>query len=331
MSAEGARTNVLVTGTGALIGQGLIRSLRRTELPLRIVGLDRRRHALAEHLADASYTKPPVEESSSEYLVFLQALIEREEIDLVVPGIEIDLFYLHEHRQEFAGSRAKIVLNRPELLELGRDKWATHAALLAAGIPAIPSYVGEDWLECRRVLGEPPLLFKPRAGSASQGQMIIRDEEDFCYLRRTRASGFMVQRFVGTADEEYTVGVFGFGDGEACGPAILRRALGPGGSTFLAESVTSDPAIEEMCDRLNRAFRPIGPTNYQFRKDADGTVWLLEINPRVSSSSSLRGVLGFNEALFCIEFFLHARRPRFAGLRSARCSRYIEDFVEFLP
>ena len=78
---------------------------------------------------------------------------------------------------------------------------------------------------------------------------------------------------------------------------------------------------------LTRKLKPLGPTNYQFRL-CDGRAKLLEINPRVSASTSLRAALGVNEAWMCIEYFLNHRKPADMRLKAGRAWRYVEDLVE---
>ncbi|WP_252273081.1 ATP-grasp domain-containing protein [Pseudomonas subflava] len=323
-----AEISVLVTGVGAIIGQGVVKSLRRLS-GVRIVGLDRDPEAFGRHACYAFQAKPSLLETDPAFDRFLLELLEREAIDLVLPCIEQDVFHFDTRRELFAAAGVAVALNDSRLINLARDKWSLHQALLEAGLPAIPSSLATDWEQALAQLGPAPLLCKPRRGSGGRGQALVEDEEDLHYQARKHGDNFMLQRLIGTADEEYTVGLFGYGDGRSSRPAILQRTLGPGGATWRARSVAGDPLIESACEALTAHFRPVGPTNYQFRK-ADGRAWLLEINPRLSASVSLRAALGFNEAAMSIDFFCRGRRPALADWRAARCARYIEDHVEYL-
>ena len=77
---------------------------------------------------------------------------------------------------------------------------------------------------------------KPRHGSGGKGIVLLHNQRDFDYWQEKIGAEFMVQRLVGSDDQEYTVSVFGFGDGAATEPAIMRRRLGPDGATWWAES-----------------------------------------------------------------------------------------------
>jgi carbamoyl-phosphate synthase large subunit len=136
---------------------------------------------------------------------------------------------------------------------------------------------------------------------------------------------FMVQKIVGDDDSEYTVGAFGLGDGTYSQSITLRRKLSGEGATAKA-SVSHVPALEELVGRLVKAFRPVGPTNLQFREH-EGRFLLLEINPRISSSTSIRAAFGYNEAEMCIEYYLEGKPPVQRKLGSGKAIRYIEDMV----
>jgi carbamoyl-phosphate synthase large subunit len=168
---------------------------------------------------------------------------------------------------------------------------------------------------------------KPRRGSGGKGIIELHDQRDFDYWRNKAGADFMVQKIVGSADQEYTVSVFGFGDGDGTEPAIMRRLLGPDGATWWAETVKSCPPISDYSRALTRELKPEGPTNYQFRL-CDGQAMLLEINPRLSASTSLRAAMGVNEAWMCIEFYLQRRNPADVRLRPGVVRRFVEDVVE---
>jgi len=143
----------------------------------------------------------------------------------------------------------------------------------------------------------------------------------------TLGDGFMAQQLVGDDRGEYTVGAFGLGDGTVTGTIVLRRTLARDGST--AKAWTSPiPELDAAVNGLAKLFRPIGPTNFQFRRHG-GAYLLLEINPRLSSSTSLRAAFGANDAAMCVEYFLEGRTPGPRPVRSGFAVRYIEDVVTY--
>jgi carbamoyl-phosphate synthase large subunit len=135
----------------------------------------------------------------------------------------------------------------------------------------------------------------------------------------------MLQKIIGSDSEEFTIGIYGFGDGDYAGPICMRRRLTRSGHTGEAE-VLDHPRLSAITDRIAKWLEPIGPTNLQFRMEGD-TAYLLEINPRFSSSCSLRAAFGFNEAEMCIDDLIEHRRPPQPVIRRGYAHRYNEDFI----
>lgn len=315
---------VAVTGVGAIIGQGIVRSLRRMRPAVRVVGIDRSDRSVGPSMCDTFVCKPAVAENSPAYRAFWTRLVARERIDLVLPGLDADVAFFDRERTHCARIGLHVALNTPLAIALGSDKAELAAWLQRHGLPAIPSVQGGTWLHALAKLGPPPLLLKPRHGSGGRGIVRLHDDADFRYWT-TRTDHWLLQPVVGTDDMEYTVGVFGFGDGTALAPIVLRRRLSAEGNTREAE-VVDDAVVAAASSRLTAALAPLGPTNYQFRKQ-DGQAWLLEVNPRFSSSNSLRTRFGFNEARMCLDWYLHSRQPAQPRLRHGIGWRYFEDYV----
>ena len=316
-------STILVTAIGALIGQGILRSLGQ---PHRLVGLDRAADRYGASLCAACYRKPGAE-SDPAYLPWLREMVARERVEIIIPGIEEDVFFFHDHRAAMSDWPAQVVLNSPAAIEAGRDKWLLHEELLRHQLPAIPTTMPTDLDGLCDAL-QPPFIAKTRRGSGSRGQRILHDESEWHRHRHLLGEDFIMQKLVGSDDGEYTVGLFGYGDGTSSDLFTLQRRLWNGG-TWQAEVVAADGALKSFCADLTRIFRPVGPTNYQFRK-VDAQWFLLEINPRISAATAIRAGFGFNEAQLCVDFYLAGNpRPKPTMLRRGRCQRYITEHFEF--
>lgn len=324
MIAKGPLT-ALVTGVGAIIGQGIIKSLRGVGRDIRVIGIDRNTEGLGPSLCDSFYAKPRCEESSAEYLQFWQNLVLKEAVNIVLPGLEVDVQFLVENCAAVEVSGARVVLNNRLLIEQSADKWAFGQVLAENGFPRIPATLARTWQACQEELGHGPLLLKPRRGNGSRGIVKIENEADFSYWTHKVDQNFLIQKFLANDDMEFTVGAFGLGDGETLPPIIFRRKLSVAGNTQFAEVVTHTQLSDEVY-RLAKHFKPLGPTNYQFRFD-NNIPYLLEINPRFSSSTSLRAAFGYNEAKLSIEFYLEASNPEPPKVVSGKGWRYYEDYV----
>jgi carbamoyl-phosphate synthase large subunit len=315
---------VLVTGVGAVIGYGIVRALRRLAEPPRIVGMDIYPDAVGQHWCDAFVRAVPAADAA--YVDFIRQTVATHRVDLILPGIEQDVARLSAERLALADCGARLALNSAELIETAADKWLTHQALTAAGWPAIRTRLDGDFCELKKELGL-PFLLKPRRSYASKGIQRLQTEGDLEYWRGKLGDEFMVQEIVGSDEEEYTVGVFGYGDGTGSRQIAFRRMLSGEGATAKAWVETS-PSLEAMVDGLVALFRPVGPTNFQLRRHR-GEFLLLEVNPRISSSTSLRAAFGFNEAAMCLDYYLDGTKPDVGELRRGFAIRYIEDLVYY--
>jgi carbamoyl-phosphate synthase large subunit len=318
---------VLVTGVGAIIGYGVIRSLRASRFPVRIVGMDIYPDAAGQRWCDIF--AQAVHADDPRYAEHVSTLIRKHSVDLVIPGIEQDLHRLAtDHIEEpLSTTNARFALNNPTLIWTSADKWNMHLELLKAGFPVIGTCIDGAFNELAGRFGC-PLLMKPRRSYASKGIQRLNTEEDFLYWKNKLGSDFMVQEIVGDLQSEYTVGAFGLGDGTLVQQIAFQRVLSSDGSTAKAR-VQSIAELHGRVEELARLFRPIGPTNFQFRFHR-GQYLLLEINPRISSSTSLRTAFGYNEAEMCIEYYLEGLTPAPRVLRSGSAVRFIEDWVTYV-
>lgn len=314
-------TAVLVTGTGAVIGYGILRSLQG--LPnLRRVATDIYGHAVGQHFAEAFHKAPLTRDPG--YAGWLSALVVREGIELVIPGIEQDVAWLASVAGTTDAPPARMCINRPEVVRLCSDKIAFDAFLEDTSDAArIPSSVENSFARLVRDLGL-PFLLKPRDGYAGKGIVLVDDEAAFAAHADAIGTRYLAQRIVGTASQEFTVSAFCV-QGEVRASIALRRILSPEGATAWAETVADDPFLPDM-KRIAARLGAEGPTNFQFRV-ADGKPLLLEINPRISSATSIRAAFGFNEAAMCVDHYLYGREIRQPALRSGSAVRYIADIV----
>jgi carbamoyl-phosphate synthase large subunit len=317
-----ASYTILVTGVGAIIGYGIIKSLRRSGFALSIVGMDIYADAVGRHWCD--HFEQAVRADDAQYVEFLGSLLEKYNIDLVIPGIEQDVSRMNQERERFESLPTQFALNSPDLISLSDDKWLMHLKLAEARQPRIRSYIDGSFEKISQEIGL-PMFLKPRRSYASKGTSLINSAEDFDYWQNKLGDNFMVQELVGAEQDEYTAAVFAYGDGDCSKKIIFKRILSGEGATAKAW-VVDEPDLSARIDELVTFFRPRGPTNFQYRRHK-GHFLLLEINPRISASTSLRTHFGFNEARMCIEYYLENKRPDAGLIRKGRAVRYIEDYV----
>ena len=314
---------VLVSGASGIVGYGTLRSLQRSGLDLRLIGTSMYDDSVAPAFCDVFEQAPPTRDPG--YLAWLLATLRKHRVDMLIPGIEVDMYAWVDHVPEIEATGARILQNSIPLVHLCKDKWAFFENLAAAKIPcAIDSSLSQDFEELCERFGL-PFLLKPRRGFGSKGIVRVDSAAGFAVHRDQMGPNLLAQPIVGNDDEEFTTSAFCDGKGGLYASMTLRRKLSRDGFTDRAEVVPTDPfmpAILQLC----RHFQPLGPTNFQFRSAADG-IKLLEINPRISSSTSIRSAFGYNESAMAVDYFLGGKIPVQPPIRRGKAVRYTDEHI----
>ena len=296
-----AQLTVLVTGAGALLGQGILRSLRASRLDLRIVTGDPDPRAAGHWLGDLALLIPPAAEPG--YVARIEEIIAAEQVAVILVGTDVELPALAHARAGLeARHRVRVVVSPPHVVEIADDKWLTARFFEGAGLPFARSALVSDPDSVRHLVANLglPLFAKPRRGARSIGARVLRNERDV--EQALAEPGLVVQELLPEQGGEYTAGSLVLG-GRCAGVVVLRRDLRDG-NTHRAYS-------DEVCDqfipfvtRAAEALAPDGPCNFQFRI-RDGEPVVFEINARFSGTTPVRALFGWNEVEHLIRHLVH--------------------------
>jgi carbamoyl-phosphate synthase large subunit len=317
--------NILVSGASGIIGYGILRSLRLTGNQYKLIGTTIYTDSPADGFCDIFEQALPTNDVA--YIHWLLETITKHHIDIIIPGIEADMYAWEKHRETLEKSGVKVVLNAKELIAICQDKWTFYEKLMQENVPfAIPTSLETNYEMVAAQFGL-PLLLKPRCGHGSKGIVKVNSKEEFELHQQYIGSQLMVQPIVGNDEAEFTTSAFCDGQGGFLAYMTLKRKLSKDGFTEKAEVVELEN-IEETLNILCQIFKPIGPTNFQFRKDHDG-LKLLEINPRISSSTSIRAKFGYNESQMAVDYFLDGKTITQPTIKKGKAIRYIEDQITY--
>ena len=314
---------ILVSGASGIVGYGILRSLKMSGPKLRLIGTSIYGDSVAPGFCDIFEQAPPTNDFG--YIEWLLNLIKKYQVDLLIPGIEIDMYKWSEYASDFEKCGAKALLNNLKLIQLCKDKWEFYKDLRSNGMAcAIESTLCTDFNVLKDTFGL-PFLLKPRCGFGSKGIVKVTGDEVFVIHQKNIGQILMAQPIIGNDEEEFTTSTFCDGIGSFYACMTLRRKLSKDGFTEKAEVVSSDEFIETISDLCLR-YHPIGPTNFQFRI-CRTEIKLLEINPRISSSTSIRAAFGYNESAMALDYFLEQRTPSQPEIKRGKAVRYTEDFI----
>ena len=316
---------VLVSGASGIIGYGILRSLKHSGSALQLIGTSIYENSPAPFFCDVFEKAVPTNDSG--YIDWLLEMIAKYKIDLLIPGIESDMYKWAEHIPAIKKTGAAVLINDTELITLCKDKWNFYQKLVEQQSPyAIKSTLASDHDELAKEFGL-PFLLKPRSGHGSKGIVRVDSSEIFLKYKNDIGAVLMAQPIIGNEDEEYTCSAFCDGKGGYYASMTLKRKLSKEGYTVSAE-VAEISQMDEALKNLCRLFKPVGPTNFQFRLQ-DGNLKLLEINPRISSATSIRTAFGYNESLMALEYLLEGKTPQQPLIKKGKAVRYIEDLIMY--
>lgn len=312
---------ILVSGASGVVGYGALRSLRG--LGHKLIGTTIYKESPANCFSDVFELAPKT--TDAHYFDWLLGVIKKHRVDMIIPCIEADMIAWNKNRKVLENSGVSVLLNNENLISLCADKWHFYQKLKEHNSPyRIDTTLDGTFEELKEKYGL-PFLLKPRCGFASKGIVKVEDQETFEAHKKHLGAILMAQPIVGNVDEEYTVSAFFDEQSKLCCFQQLRRKLSKEGFTEIAQVVFLED-IEKFLTDLAQILKPVGPTNFQFRIDG-GQFKLLEINPRISSATSIRTAFGYNEAKMSVEYFLEGKIPVQPQIRHGKAIRYTEDFI----
>lgn len=310
--------NVVVTGVGGGgHGEQIFKALRLADTAYEITGTDMSPLSAGLVHADHSALLPPA--GDPEYVDSLLTLCRERGARALFHGSEPELKVLSAHRERFAQAGILVPLNPVRVIDLCMDKLRTMEELQYLGF-SVPAYHRIASVADAKRFPVLPAVLKPAVGGGGSAHLYLvqdRDELVACAEQLLRIfPSFVAQEYVGTPDNEYTVGVLLDLDGNLINSIAIRRhimsalsnrikvpnrtsraELGP---TLAVSSGVSQgdigrfPAVTTRCEEIALALGARGAINIQCRLVGD-EVYVFEINPRFSGTTSLRAMVGYNE------------------------------------
>src|SRR3989338_396616 len=290
------KIRVLVTGAGSIVGQGIMKSLRISSLPVIIVAADIHPLNAGLYRADEAMIIPKVEEDGS--LEKIMNALKEKHIQVVMVGSEFDLMFFAEHKQEIEKETGDLVVVSPlEIVRIADDKWLTAEFLRKHELPYAISYLPNGAKDASIKANEwgYPVILKPRSGTSSRGLHVIYSEEELAQLFPA-VSNPLLQKCIdipkAELSNEYTCSIFRCKDSTLVGPFTARRVL-RGGSSWIVE-VDAFKELYPLLRSIGEALLSMGTINVQLMIGPDGAI-PFELNARSSGTTNVRAYFGFNE------------------------------------
>jgi carbamoyl-phosphate synthase large subunit len=290
---------ILVTGVGSLLGQGILKSIQDSSLDCNITGTDYFPSAVGLYWVDKGYILPDMlkpEINESQWIDAIINVINQEEIDLVLPGLDFEIPVLAKNKSFIEKQTGVILLvSSEEVVRIGNDKWETVQYLSNSGFN-YPSSSLPETVESFIKSNSFPLIVKPRYGHTSENVLLVNNRKELNAAIK-ECDKPIIQEYLEDPTQEYTCGVTII-DNEILTLISLRRTL-KNGNTQQAFCEKTDE-IDSYIRKLSLSLKPHGPINFQLRLADRGPV-VFEINPRFSGTTPIRALFGVNEVEATIE------------------------------
>lgn len=291
--------NILVTGSGSLLGQGIIKSLELSKLKFTLFATDYFSSAVGLYWAKKSFLLPDLLNTSitdNEWLDSLITILKNEKIQVLIPGLDFEIPVLSKYKSKIEEETSCMVIVSPQnVVKIGNDKWETVVFLKEHGFSFPKSCLPKD-IKSFIADNNYPLIVKPRFGNTSKDVFIINDQNELMEALE-KVDRPIIQEYLAGNKGEFTCSTV-FVDEKIICTISLRRTL-KNGNTSIA-FLEDYPDIDNFINKVTKALRPFGPTNFQLRLTDEGPV-IFEINPRFSGTTPIRALFGVNEVETTIE------------------------------
>lgn len=311
---------VLVTGIGGGgNGEQILKALRcADDLELFIIGTDTTEYTAGKRYVDEFCILPGATDPA--YGNELEKLLRKYQAQFLFSGSEPELKYISQNRESFASVGAQMYFNTKDLISLCMNKYLTYEKLSGRSVP-LPRFRKIDTVEDLRLVDFFPVVLKPNTSSGGSNHVYIaRDSNEVLLLGQYMLKlnvDVIAQEYVGTEADEYTIGVNSDEKGNVVGSIAIKRVIGNAVSTrlripsldgtsthiissgFSQGAVCHAPELQAQAEQIAKLLDSRGPLNVQCRY-VNEQLQLMEINPRLSGTTSLRAMAGYNEPVMFI-------------------------------
>lgn len=253
-----------------------------------IVACDLSNTAPAIYHADKSYLVSRILDDN--YIPEIVDICKKEDIHLIVPTIDTELYKLAEAREYIeSNTSAKVLVSDMSVVKICRDKYNTQAFFEENGFN-MPRLIDEEVIKNKDY--KFPLFIKPLNGSSSINTFKVNNEKELEFFLEYVPEP-IVQDFM--EGEEYTIDAFV--DFEHNPITIVpRQRLATRGGEVLKGLVKKDREIIETIKNVIKVLKPIGHITIQCMKTNEG-IKFIEINPRFGGGAPISIKAGANSPM----------------------------------
>lgn len=279
--------SVLVTSIGSDSGISVIKRLKNEGY--RVIGCNcyPKELVVASRIVDVFYRVPKVNEKG--YKALIEQICNKEKIRFVIPLTDLDVDWLSDNFEYEKKWGCVFCISDRSTIRLCRNK-----KKLSEFCDNLKSVKSIPCIEIENVLkqNEYPYICKPVCGRSSEGIYYLRNKKDLEYYFDKIIDGYVIQPYI--EGNIYCADVIR--DPKTSKVVVvvreelIRTIKGLGVSVVVKRDYRIEEASKELVDFLKIK----GCVNFEFIKDRDNNIYLLDCNPRFSGGIEFSCKAGYN-------------------------------------
>jgi carbamoyl-phosphate synthase large subunit len=307
-------TSVLVPGAAGPAGINTIKSLKMAGFGGKIIATDSSKLSAGFFMASAHVVMPKVVDEVN-YMMKLEQVISDHNIEVLMPSSGYDIQPYSKYRKQIEQLGAKPVVSDLESMEICYDKMMTFQKLNGKfDMPFTTTNPDK--------IPEFPVIAKPRREKGGYDMTIIEGEND---LRQatSKFQDMIFQEYL--PGVEYTIDVLCDLNKKPL-IAVPRIRLETKGGISTKGKVIHDAQIEQICMDVADYVGIRGPCCIQMKEAKDGTLKLVEVNPRMGGGTIFAALAGVNFPSLILDLVREKEilKPSFSEVTIIR---YFEEIV----
>jgi carbamoyl-phosphate synthase large subunit len=268
---------ILVTGVGGAAGRSMAIYLESNGVQFIVADMNPD--------AGSKYTGKFFQIPAASDPTFVQSLLEiikREKVDILIPTVDEEFVPIASSRELFERNGVKLPISSLETIRICRDKYATATTLEKNGIRVPKTFIVSARID-KLTLGF-PLIVKPRSGRGGKGIKVFNSMAELKKDIKNYDDSYIIQEFIG--GQEYDSNIF-VRDGKVLvNKTLLKAELEFGNYGNAVKTVPiRDEAVERIAHDTAIALHAEGALDMDIRKTGDGTLCVLEVNPRFGANA----------------------------------------------
>jgi carbamoyl-phosphate synthase large subunit len=300
--------NILVTGIGGNVAQGILRNIAQDFIDIYIVGTNTNYLSAGNYLCDIVYELPFAWDNA--YIPKMVEICQRHSIDLIIPSTDFEVYYLGIAQKYLP----TIAACKPDVAGIFLNKYKTWEEFSQYQIPfantCLPSEYHNKFNEC---------IVKPSEGRGSRGiQINPPDASQF-------SNDYIVQELI--RGKEITTAFYVTKSNELLGQITLARSLHDGATNSCEVVFDYDQQINSILKKIIDKFEIRGSVNLQSIVTSDMQIIPFEVNCRISGTNSIRANFGFHDVRYTIQEYLYNLEPEKPTIIKGSAQRILMDII----